>query len=57
MFIDITSIDLFDENVGMTCAKVRLRCSGISLILIYLINMWVWHEVRLNSDVHGYHWY
>ena len=33
MFIDITSIDLFDHNVGMTCAKVKRRCSGISLIL------------------------
>ena len=57
MFMDITGIDLFDQNVGMTCAKVKLRCSGISLILIYLIKVWVWHVVRLDSDVHGYHWY
>ena len=57
MFMDITGIDLFDQHVGMTCAKVKLRCSGISLILIYLIKIWVWHVVRLDSDVHGYHWY
>ena len=41
MFMDITGIDLFDQNVGMTCAKVKLRCIGISLVLIYLIKMWV----------------
>ena len=29
MFMDITGIYLFDQNVGMTCAKVKLRCSGI----------------------------
>ena len=39
MCIDITVIDLFDLNVGMICAKVRLRCSWISLILIYLIKI------------------
>ena len=38
--MDVTGIDLFDLNVGMVCAKVRLRCSWISLILIYLIKMW-----------------
>ena len=37
MFMDITSIDLFDLNVGMICAKVGLRSSWISLVLIYLI--------------------
>ena len=37
MFMDITVIDLFDLNEGMICAKVRLRCSWISLLLIYLI--------------------
>ena len=37
--MDITGIDLFDLNVGMVCAKVRLRCSWISLILIHLIKI------------------
>ena len=27
MFLDITGIDLFDQNVGTACANVRLRCS------------------------------
>ena len=39
MFMDITGIDLFDLNVGMICAKVRLRCSWISVVLIYLIKI------------------
>ena len=29
----ITVINLFDHNVGMACAKVRLRCSCISLCI------------------------
>ena len=33
----ITCIDLFDHNVGMACAKVRLRFPFMSLVLIYLI--------------------
>ena len=37
MFMDITGIDLFDQNLGMACARIRLRCSWISLVLIYLI--------------------
>ena len=37
--MNITGVDLFDLNVGMVCAKVRLRCSWISLILIYLIKI------------------
>ena len=41
MFINITDTDLFDQNVGMACAKVRLRCSCILLVLIYLITKWV----------------
>ena len=53
----ITGINLFDHNVGMACAKVRYRCSFISLKLIYLITMWEWHVPKLDSDVHGYHWY
>ena len=57
MFMDITSIDLFDQNVGMACAKVKLRCLWISLVMICLINMWVWCVLKLDLDVHGYHWY
>ena len=57
MFMHITVINLFDHNVGMACAKVRVRCSFISLVLIYLITMWVWHVPKLDLDVHGYHWY
>ena len=57
MFMDITGIDLFDQKVGMTCAGARLRCSWISLVLIYLIKMWIWHVLRLDTDVHGYHWH
>ena len=57
MLMDITGIDLFDQNVGMTCTKVRLRCSWISLVIIYLINMWVWCVLQLDSDVHRYHQY
>ena len=55
MFMDINSIDLFDQNVGMTCANVRLRSLWKSLVLIYLIKMWVWHVPMLDSGVHGYH--
>ena len=53
--MDIIDIDLFDQNVGMTCVDIRLICSWISLVLIYLIKMWVWHVLRLGSDVPGYH--
>ena len=53
----ITSIDLFDYNVGMACAKVRLRCPCISLVLIYLITMLVWHVPKLHLDGHTYHCY
>ena len=45
--MDITDIDLFDPNVGMICAKVGLRSSWISPVLIYLIKMWVWHVARI----------
>ena len=57
MIMHITCIDLFDHNVDMACAKVRLRCSCISLVLIYLITMWVWCVPKLDSDVHAYHCY
>ena len=52
MLIDITSIDLFDQNVGTACANVRLRYLLILLALIYLIKMWVLHVPILDSDVH-----
>ena len=39
MFINITGIDLFDQNVSMACVVIRLRCSWKSLALIYLIKM------------------
>ena len=55
--MDITGIDLFDQNVGMACANVRLRWLLILLILIYLIKMWVLHVAMLDSDVHKYHQY
>ena len=37
--MDITGVDLFDQNMSMACAKVGLRCLCISLVLIYLIKM------------------
>ena len=55
--MEITGIDLFDLNVGMACANVRFRCLLISLALIYLIKIWVWHVLKLDSDVHANHWY
>ena len=39
MFMDITGIDLFDQNVDLACTEVRHRCPWISLVLIYLIKM------------------
>ena len=53
----IICIHLFDHNVGMACAKVRLRCSCISLLLIHLITIWVWHVPQLDSDDHAYYLY
>ena len=41
MLMNITGIDLFDQNMGIACVEVRLRCLWISLVLIYLIKMWV----------------
>ena len=37
----ITGIDLFDQNVFMASAEVRVTCSWLSLVLIYLIKMHV----------------
>ena len=51
MFMEITGNDLFDLNVGMTCVNVRLRCLWISIVLIYLIKMWVWHVSMLDSEI------
>ena len=45
--MDITAINLFDQNISSVFAKVRLRCSWISLLLIYLIKMRVWHVPKL----------
>ena len=55
MLIEITDIDLFDLNVGMACANVRLRCLLISLTLIYLIKMWVCHDcwTQMFMDITG----
>ena len=55
MFMDIPGFDLFNQNVDLACAEVRHRCSWISLVLIYLIKMWV--DLWLGSDVHGYPWF
>ena len=55
--MNISSIDLFDQNVGTTCANVRLRCLLILLALLYLIKMWVLHVPMLDLDVHKYHQY
>ena len=57
MFMEITGIDLFDQNVGMACVNVRLRSLLKSLVLIYLIKMRVWHVPKLDLDVHAHHWY
>ena len=43
----ITGIDLFDQNICMVCAEVRVTCSWLSLVLIYLIKM----EVRWGKQV------
>ena len=48
MFMNITDIDLFDQNVGMECANIRLRCSLISLTFIYLIKLGIWHVLKLD---------
>ena len=55
--MDITGNDLFNQNVVKAYANVRFRCSWTLVVLIYLIKMWIWHVLRLDTDVHGYHWY
>ena len=39
MLINITGIDLFDQNACMTCAKVRLRHMDITGIDLFDSNM------------------
>ena len=51
MFMDTTGIDLFDQNICMICAEVRVTCSWLSLVLIYLIKMQVWWANKL-SQIH-----
>ena len=53
MFIESTSFDLFDQNMDMACAKIRLRCPCLLLKLIYLIKIWVWHVPKLDLEVNG----
>ena len=48
MFMNITDIDLFDQIVGMVCANIRLRRSLISLALIDLIKLGIWHVLKLD---------
>ena len=48
--MEVTGIDLFDLNVGMACAI-------ISLALIYFVKIGILHVLKLDSDVHGNHWY
>ena len=46
--MEITDIDFFYLNVGMACANIRLRCAIISLALIYLIKIGIWHVLKLD---------
>ena len=57
MFMAITGIDLFDQNVFTECTEVRHKCSWLSLVLIYLIKMHVRWANKLDSDIHEYQWY
>ena len=56
MLMDSGSIGIFDQYMGMTCAKGRLRCSWI-----HGIDLFDQYEgktcPKLDSDVHAYHWY
>ena len=49
MFRDITSIDLFDQNADMACAKVRLRHMDITGIDLF-DQIWMWHVPRVGLD-------
>ena len=46
--MEVTGIDLFDLNVGMACANVRLGCAIISLVLIYLIKIGIGNVLKLD---------
>ena len=48
--MEITGIDLFDQNVGMACVNVRLRSLLKSLVLIYLIKMRVWRVPKFRCS-------
>ena len=50
MFIDITSIDLFDQNTCMTCAKVGLRHMDITDIDLF-DQKWIWHVPITSIDL------
>ena len=53
--MDITDIDLFDQHVGMECAKIRFWRSSKSLVLLYLIKMWVMYmEVAICFKPFGF---
>ena len=49
MFRDITSIDLFDQNTRMTCAKVELRHMDITGIDLF-DQIWMWRMPRVGLD-------
>ena len=51
MLIDITCIGLFDQNMSMTCVKVRLRHMDITGIDLF-DQIWIWYVLRVGSDVH-----
>ena len=53
MFIDIISIDLFDQNACITCAKVRLRHMDITGIDLF-DQIWIWHVLCVGTDVTNY---
>ena len=46
--MEVTDNDFFDLNVGMAYANIRLRCAIISLALIYLIKIGIWHVLKLD---------
>ena len=55
--MNISGTDLFDQNGGMICANVRLRCStGITSIDVFDQNVGM-ALTKLDSNVHQNHWY
>ena len=53
----ISGTDLFDQNACKVAKQVRLRCTWLSPVLIYLIKMQVRWVNKLDSDIHEYQWY